>query len=61
MTGKGGACGVADVRINTMKKQPVIPSVERGTWVGGDTQDEPRADQAHIPTRNLPVSQHAGV
>ena len=41
-----GACGVADVRIEAGKKQLVIPSVERGTWVGGDTQDEPHADQA---------------
>jgi hypothetical protein len=35
--------------MKTRKKQLVIPSVERGTWVGGDTQDEPRANQAHIP------------
>jgi hypothetical protein len=42
-----------------MKKQLVIPSVERGTWVGGDTQDEPPAEQAHIPIRDLAVSQHA--
>jgi hypothetical protein len=40
------------VRIETRKKQLVIPSVERGTWVGGVTQDEPRADRA--------VSQPAG-
>jgi hypothetical protein len=39
--GKGGAYGIADLRIETSKKQLVIPSVERGTWVGGDTQDEP--------------------
>jgi hypothetical protein len=40
--GKGGAYGAADVRIKPMKNQLVIPSVERGTWVGGDAQDERR-------------------
>ena len=58
--GKGGACRVAEVRMKTRKKQLVIPSVERGTWAGGDAQDEPRADQAHIPIRFTGCSLNRG-
>jgi hypothetical protein len=37
--GEGGARGVANVALDMRNKQPVIPSVERGTWVGGEAQD----------------------